>query len=180
MAPREKTGDRFRIFSHAWESKVPGRSVKKRSPGSCIPGLGLSKTPGRCRRGRNPSDFHSYPPALPAGRVVDFACKINSLHLRTTSGWPKVLPRKSGENHFFDTLKRPCCKGRFLFSPNHLSLLRSKDLSSQSIDSQGKWYYDNEHLMKVSISTHSLYRWPLSVNAFVKEKSLAQSYDRYK
>ena len=36
--------------------------------------------------------------------VVDFACKINSLHLRTTSGWPKVPFRKSGENHFFDTL----------------------------------------------------------------------------
>ena len=67
---------------------------------------GCQKTPGRCRRGRNPSDFHSYPPALPAGRVVDFACKINSLHLRTTSGWPKVLPRKSGENHFFDTLNQ--------------------------------------------------------------------------
>ena len=62
------------------------------------------KTPGRCRRGRSPSDFYSYPTALPAGRVVDFACKINSLHLRTTSGWPKVPSRKSGENHFFDTL----------------------------------------------------------------------------
>ena len=58
------------------------------------------------RRGFGPSDFHSYPPALPAGRAVDFACKINSLHLRTTSVWPKVLPRKSGENHFFDTLNR--------------------------------------------------------------------------
>ena len=64
----------------------------------------LSKTPGRCRRGRSPSDFHSYPPALPAGRVVDFACKINSLQLRTTSGCPKLLPRKSDGNHFFDTL----------------------------------------------------------------------------
>ena len=77
------------------------------------------KTPGRCRRGRSPSDFHSYPTALPAGRVVDFACKINSLHLRTTSGWPKVPSRKSGENHFFDTLNislffdSPAC-GSFL------------------------------------------------------------------
>ena len=44
------------------------------------------KTPGRCRRGRSPSDFHSYPTALPAGRVVDFACKINSLQIRATSG----------------------------------------------------------------------------------------------
>ena len=72
---------------------------------------------GRCRRGRSPSDFHSYPAALPTGRVVDFACKINSLQIRTTSGWPNLLPRKSGENHFCDTLtarmlppSAPCLK----------------------------------------------------------------------
>ena len=44
------------------------------------------KTFGRCRRGRSPSDFYSYPAALPTGRVVDFACKINSLQIRATSG----------------------------------------------------------------------------------------------
>ena len=44
------------------------------------------KTFGRCRRGRSPSDFHSCKPALPASRVVDFACKINSLQIRATSG----------------------------------------------------------------------------------------------
>ena len=64
------------------------------------------KTFGRRRRGRSPSDFHSYPAALPMGRVVDFACKINSLQLRTSSGWPKLLSRKRGENHFCDTLER--------------------------------------------------------------------------
>ena len=68
----------------------------------------------RLRRGYGPSDFHSYPTALPAGRVVDFACKINSLYLRTTSGWPKVPSRKSGKNHFFDTLCAPSLReGRF-------------------------------------------------------------------
>ena len=36
--------------------------------------------------------------------VVDFACKINSLQIRTTSGWPNLFPRKSGVCHFFDTL----------------------------------------------------------------------------
>ena len=41
----------------------------------------LSKTFRRCRRGRSLSDFHSCKPALPASRVVDFACKINSLQI---------------------------------------------------------------------------------------------------
>ena len=62
---------------------------------------------GRCRRGHSPSDFPSYPAAMPTGWVVDFACKINSLQIRTTSGWPNLLPRKSGENHFCDTLTPP-------------------------------------------------------------------------
>ncbi len=44
------------------------------------------KTFRRCRRGRSPSDFYSCKPALPASRVVDFACKINSLQIRATSG----------------------------------------------------------------------------------------------
>ena len=44
------------------------------------------KTFRRCRRGRSPSDFSSCKPALPASRVVDFACKINSLQIRATSG----------------------------------------------------------------------------------------------
>ena len=66
------------------------RTVRLRTVSGC------QKTPGRRRRGRSPFDFHSYPPALPAGRVVDFACKINSLQLRTTSGWPKLLSQKSG------------------------------------------------------------------------------------
>ena len=70
--------------------------------------LRMSKNPrGGVGGGRSPFDFYSYPPALPAGRVIDFACKINSLQLRTTSGWPKLLPRKSGGSHFFDTLRLP-------------------------------------------------------------------------
>ena len=78
---------------------------------------------GRCRRGRSPSDFHSYPAALPTGRVVDFACKINSLQIQATSGWLNLLPRKSGENHFCDTLtarmfppSAPCLKVHMPYS----------------------------------------------------------------
>ena len=42
--------------------------------------LRLSKKPlWRRRRGRSPFDFHSCKPALPASRVVDFACKIKGL-----------------------------------------------------------------------------------------------------
>ena len=80
------------------------RQTARMFPPSAPPNF--PKAFGRCRRGRSPSDFHSYPAALPTGRVVDFACKINSLQIRTTSGWPNLLPRKSGENHFCDTLKR--------------------------------------------------------------------------
>ena len=47
-------------------------------------------------------------PALPGSRVVDFACKIDSLQLLTASGWQKLkkLSRKSDRSHFFDTLRR--------------------------------------------------------------------------
>ncbi len=75
---------------------------------------GCQKTPGRRRRGRSPFDFHSYPPALPAGRVVDFACKINSLQLRTTSGWPKLLSQKSGGATFLTRCRYPKDSGSFL------------------------------------------------------------------
>ena len=61
------------------------------------------KTFRRCRRGRGPSDFHSCKPALPASRVVDFACKINSLEIGRPLASPNLLPRKSGICHFFDT-----------------------------------------------------------------------------
>ena len=84
--------------------------TQQRAPAgdSCSGGRSrLLKTPGRRRRGRSPSDFHSYPTALPAGRVIDFACKINSLQLRTTSGWPKLFFSKKWRRHFFDTLERP-------------------------------------------------------------------------
>ena len=89
------------------KSRKKSRLFLKKMPGAPCARAGCQKTPGRRRRGRSPFDFHSYPPALPAGRVVDFACKINSLQLRTTSGWPKLLPRKSRFTHFFDTLQPP-------------------------------------------------------------------------
>ena len=40
------------------------------------------------------------------GGLLILPCKINSLQIRTTSGWPNLLPRKSGENHFRDMRKR--------------------------------------------------------------------------
>ncbi len=47
--------------------------------GKGIPsGTDCRKTPGRCRRGRSLSDFHSYPPALPAGGWL-FEGKAKSL-----------------------------------------------------------------------------------------------------
>ena len=84
----------------------PEKAGENRPETPAFPRRRLSKSLRRCRRGRSPSDFHSYPAALPTGRVVDFACKINSLQIRTTSGWPNLLPRKSGENHFRDMRKR--------------------------------------------------------------------------
>ena len=68
---------------------------------------------GRVRLSKNPGEVSEEPQLLRLsfvsagsayGGVVDFACKINSLHLWTTSGWPKVLPQKSGDVTFFDTL----------------------------------------------------------------------------
>ena len=68
--------------------------------------------------------------------VVDFACKINSLHLRTTSGWPKVLPRKSGENHFFDTLlKAPVSYAPLAHREKKYRKFLKDHLQSNAVDS---------------------------------------------
>ena len=65
----------------------PSLKYNKKSPVRLTaPGSDCQKTFRRCRRGRSPSDFSSCKPALPASRVVDFACKINSLQIRATSG----------------------------------------------------------------------------------------------
>ena len=88
----------------------PGHCPGKLTAEDYSPAADCQKTPRRCRRGRSPSDFHSCKPALPAdgwlferkasrfatavfpqGKttpcwVVDFACKINSLQIRATSG----------------------------------------------------------------------------------------------
>ena len=65
-----------------------GNRIKKAAPKGGL--QSVEKPLGRCRRGRSPSAFHSYPPALPAGRVAHFACKINSFQLQTAAGWPKL------------------------------------------------------------------------------------------
>ena len=40
--------------------------------------VGLSKAPGRCRKGHSPVGLRSYPPALPAGQVDGVTCKISA------------------------------------------------------------------------------------------------------